>query len=249
MLRTRARSPCRTLSLLRRLLTRHLAAVAGRQPGGSGRTCRPPPRDPPRAQAADERSAQLAGAQSHRRHRLHDRRDGSRHRRLYGGRLELRDALYMVIITVFTVGYGEIRPINTPAFDAITISLIVFGCTGIIFLTGALVQLHHPQPASTRSWALKRMNCTNRSSSKGHVIVCGFGRFGSVLARSLTATSAGLRHPRRERSARRRGPPSGLSLPPWRCHQRGRPARRRASCGRTRSQPCCRTTRSTCSSR
>ena len=58
-----------------------------------------------------------------------------------------RDALYMVIITVYTVGYGEIRPINTPALNVITIALIVLGCTGIIFLTGALVQFITAQPA------------------------------------------------------------------------------------------------------
>ena len=51
-----------------------------------------------------------------------------------------RDALYMVIITVFTVGYDEVRPIDTPQLSAITITLIVLGCTSIIFLTGALVQ-------------------------------------------------------------------------------------------------------------
>ena len=51
-----------------------------------------------------------------------------------------RDAIYMVIVTVYTVGYGEIRPINTPMLSAITIGLIVLGCTGMIFLTGALVQ-------------------------------------------------------------------------------------------------------------
>src|SRR5579872_1719644 len=47
-----------------------------------------------------------------------------------------RDALYMVIVTVYTVGYGEVRPINTPALNIITLGLIVLGCTGIIFLTG-----------------------------------------------------------------------------------------------------------------
>jgi hypothetical protein len=51
-----------------------------------------------------------------------------------------RDAIYMVISTVYTVGYEEVRPINTPALNIITLSLIVLGCTGIIFLTGALVQ-------------------------------------------------------------------------------------------------------------
>jgi ion channel len=38
-----------------------------------------------------------------------------------------RDALYMVIVTVYTVGYNEVRPINTPALNAITIGLIVLG--------------------------------------------------------------------------------------------------------------------------
>jgi voltage-gated potassium channel len=52
----------------------------------------------------------------------------------------LRDAFYMVVTTVYTVGYEEVRPINTPALYAITLTLIVLGCTGIIFLTGALVQ-------------------------------------------------------------------------------------------------------------
>ena len=101
-----------------------------------------------------------------------------------------RDALYMVIITVFTVGYGETRPINTPALDAITISLIVLGCTGIIFLTGALVQ-YITVSQLNKVMGLKRMNA-QIDQLKGHVIVCGFGRFGSVLARSLTASSAGL---------------------------------------------------------
>jgi len=32
----------------------------------------------------------------------------------------LQDAFYMVILTVYTVGYEEVRPINTPALHVIT---------------------------------------------------------------------------------------------------------------------------------
>ena len=53
----------------------------------------------------------------------------------------LGDALYMVITTVYTVGYEEVRPIDTPVLRAITMALIVCGCTGVIFLTGTFVQL------------------------------------------------------------------------------------------------------------
>jgi voltage-gated potassium channel len=101
-----------------------------------------------------------------------------------------RDALYMVIVTVYTVGYNEVRPINTPALNAITIGLIVLGCTGVIFLTGALVQFFTLNQLN-KTMGLKRMN-RQIDELKGHVVVCGFGRLGTVLARSLSASSAGF---------------------------------------------------------
>jgi voltage-gated potassium channel len=101
-----------------------------------------------------------------------------------------RDAIYMVITTIYTVGYEEVRPINTPALNAITLSLIVFGCTGVIFLTGALVQFITLSQIN-KVMGLKRMN-TQIDQLKGHVVLCGFGRLGQVLARSLSASSAGF---------------------------------------------------------
>ncbi|MEQ1751334.1 MAG: potassium channel family protein, partial [Prosthecobacter sp.] len=50
------------------------------------------------------------------------------------------DAFYMVVITAFSVGFGEVRPITEPWLRAWTMALIVLGCTGIIFITGTLVQ-------------------------------------------------------------------------------------------------------------
>jgi hypothetical protein len=55
------------------------------------------------------------------------------------------DALYMVIVTVYTVGYGEVQPVTSPLLRGITISTIVLGCTGMIYLTGALVQFNYAQ--------------------------------------------------------------------------------------------------------
>jgi voltage-gated potassium channel len=102
----------------------------------------------------------------------------------------LRDAVYMVIITVFTVGYDEVRPIDTPALSAITMGLIMLGCTGIIFLTGALVQFFTLNQLSNAT-GQRRMNKLI-DQLEGHVVVCGFGRLGAVLARALSASSAGL---------------------------------------------------------
>ncbi|MEJ0006608.1 MAG: potassium channel family protein [Steroidobacteraceae bacterium] len=52
----------------------------------------------------------------------------------------MADAFYMVIITLFTVGYEEVHPIATAGLRVLTITLIVLGCTGMIYLTGAVVQ-------------------------------------------------------------------------------------------------------------
>jgi trk system potassium uptake protein TrkA/voltage-gated potassium channel len=95
------------------------------------------------------------------------------------------DAFFMVITTVFTVGYGEIRPLDSALLRGITVALILLGCTGMIFVTGALVQLitasQFQQILGTR-----RMN-KDIAALSGHVIVCGYGRIGQMVVRELRA--------------------------------------------------------------
>jgi voltage-gated potassium channel Kch len=94
------------------------------------------------------------------------------------------DAIYMVLLTVYTVGYGEVHPINTPYLHGVTIATMVLGCTGMILVTGALVQ-------ALTVYQIQQMLGTNRVQSqidklKGHVIICGFGRIGVMLAKELS---------------------------------------------------------------
>ncbi|HEY3694821.1 potassium channel family protein [Phenylobacterium sp.] len=93
------------------------------------------------------------------------------------------DAVYMVILTVYSVGYEEVRPIDTPALHALTIAVIAFGCTGMIILTGALVQVFTIAQIS-QIMGSKRVN-TEIDRLKDHVIICGFGRIGVMLAADL----------------------------------------------------------------
>lgn len=95
----------------------------------------------------------------------------------------LRDAVFMVVTTVYTVGYGEVRPVDTPTLDAITMALVVLGCTGIIFLTGALVQYI---TTSQQGRGYRRM-LRDIEQLQDHVVLCGFGRLGAELARTLAA--------------------------------------------------------------
>ena len=95
------------------------------------------------------------------------------------------DALYMVVLTVYTVGFEEVRPIATPELRAVTIGLIVSGCTGMIFLTGALVQLITLSQFQQLFGSRRMQKDIDRLD--GHVVVCGYGRMGQMLARELTA--------------------------------------------------------------
>jgi voltage-gated potassium channel len=95
----------------------------------------------------------------------------------------LGDAIYMVIVTVYTVGYGEVHPVETPLLRGITIGTIVLGCTGMIFVTGALVQFITLSQLN-QVFGHRRMN-TQIEKLNAHIIVCGFGRIGEALARGL----------------------------------------------------------------
>ena len=98
------------------------------------------------------------------------------------------DALYMVLLTVYTVGYGEVHPINTPYLHAVTMGTIVLGCTGMTFVTVALVQVF--TLSQIQNLLGSNRVKTDISKLRGHVIVCGYGRIGVMLARDLKAGGA-----------------------------------------------------------
>jgi voltage-gated potassium channel len=100
------------------------------------------------------------------------------------------DASYMVLLTVYTVGYGEVHPINTPYLHAVTMGTMVLGCTGMILLTSALVQLFTVM--QLRQILGNKGMADRIDKLSGHVIICGFGRIGVMLARELAAAGTAL---------------------------------------------------------
>jgi voltage-gated potassium channel len=95
----------------------------------------------------------------------------------------LSDASYMVTLTIFSVGYGEVRPIDTTYLRALTMVTMVLGCTGMIFFTGALVQLFASIQIK-KALGIDTMQ-TQIEKLTNHVIICGFGRIGVQLAKEL----------------------------------------------------------------
>lgn len=93
------------------------------------------------------------------------------------------EAIYMVIITIFGVGYGEVRPIEGTPLRLFTIGVIVAGCTSSIYVIGGFVQLI-AEGELNRYLGARRMT-RGIDSLKDHVIVCGYGRVGHILADDL----------------------------------------------------------------
>ncbi len=53
----------------------------------------------------------------------------------------LLDAIYMVVITIFGVGYGEVHDLSSPEIKIFTILLIITGCSALIYILGGFFQL------------------------------------------------------------------------------------------------------------
>jgi voltage-gated potassium channel len=95
------------------------------------------------------------------------------------------DALYMVVITVFGVGYGEVKPISSTWLKLFTILVIIAGALSVAYIISGLVQLI-TEGEIRRALNLKRMTQEIQSLDR-HVIVCGFGRIGQLVAHRLKA--------------------------------------------------------------
>jgi voltage-gated potassium channel len=92
------------------------------------------------------------------------------------------DAFYMTMITLGTVGYGEVRPLDT-AGRWWTIGVIIAGFTVFVNATARLTSL---LLSGTINEALtERRRYKMRTHLSGHVIVVGFGRVGRATVASV----------------------------------------------------------------
>jgi len=91
-------------------------------------------------------------------------------------------AFYMTVITISTVGYGEIQQVSE-AGRVFTIFLILSGVGSIAFAAGAFTELVIERSADPDRW--KKSMEKKISQLKGHCIICGHGRVGAAAAESF----------------------------------------------------------------
>jgi voltage-gated potassium channel len=89
------------------------------------------------------------------------------------------EAIYMVITTLYSVGFQEVRPLSQSG-KIFTMLLIVVGVGSAIYAAGQAVEIM-VEGEMARYRKRKRMN-KKIKEMKGHYIICGFGRVGRQVA-------------------------------------------------------------------
>ena len=92
----------------------------------------------------------------------------------------LLDSLYMTIITLASVGYGEVHELDNLG-KIWSILLIIFGVTGV----GVLFRTINEEFIQSQLFWKKKMKKTI-SKLKDHYVICGYGRMGAVIAKELS---------------------------------------------------------------
>ena len=98
--------------------------------------------------------------------------------------MSLGEALYMTVITISTVGYGEVVPLDE-AGRWLTVGLIVAGVGSVSY--GAVTTAEFVVEGHLGQYIERRRMQRAIEELSQHVIICGYGRVGRHLGHSLDA--------------------------------------------------------------
>jgi voltage-gated potassium channel len=98
--------------------------------------------------------------------------------------LSLFDSLYLTVITLTTIGYGDVYPRNT-AGRVFTIFLALGGIFTLFYVAAEVIRL--VIGGEVRDILGRRRMEQNLSQLTDHLIVCGFGRMGRLVCKEFAA--------------------------------------------------------------
>ncbi|MBW2145826.1 MAG: NAD-binding protein [Deltaproteobacteria bacterium] len=93
------------------------------------------------------------------------------------------DSLYMTIITITNVGFGEVRPLH-PMGRLFTIFLLLFSIGTVTYFAAAFAR-GVVEGELLRALGRRRLE-KKIQALFGHYIICGFGRIGGYICRELS---------------------------------------------------------------
>ena len=99
------------------------------------------------------------------------------------------DSLYMTVITVSTVGFGEIRPLS-PVGRVFTGFMIVMGVTITAYTLSTVVDFIVAGEFRNLLWRRRMQNRIGKLT--GHFIVCAYGRVGEQVVNELLVNKVRL---------------------------------------------------------
>ena len=99
------------------------------------------------------------------------------------------DSVYMTVITISTVGFGEIRPLS-PIGRVFTGGLIVLGVSTTAYAISTLADVIVAGEFRSLIWRKRMQNRIDKMN--GHFIVCGYGRVGEQVVHELLANRVSL---------------------------------------------------------
>ena len=93
------------------------------------------------------------------------------------------DSAYMVVVTITTVGYEEVRPLST-ASRVFNIVFMLAGVGVVLYILTEVVRSFVEEQFIANFLRRRRME-GRLAGLSGHFIICGFGRVGKEVARQL----------------------------------------------------------------
>lgn len=105
------------------------------------------------------------------------------------GDYDWSDAVWMVVITISTVGFSEHSQLPT-SIQALTIAVIVFGISASVYTSSGLFQMI--LEGELENILGKRRMTREIQNLSNHTVICGFGRMGRNLVNELTPLQKGI---------------------------------------------------------
>jgi voltage-gated potassium channel len=97
----------------------------------------------------------------------------------------LTEAAYMLVITLFTIGYEEVHPLSTNGMY-LTMLIVVTGVGTAIYIAGQAVEII--VEGEMFGYQRKKRMAREISGMKDHYIICGYGRVGHQVAEAFESS-------------------------------------------------------------